>query len=113
MSGKGLGDLERLALLAVLRLGDQAYAVSVRREIAEHTGRAASRGAVFVTLDRLERKGYLRSHMSEPTPERGGKAKRMFQVQASGIEALSTSLREIRELTRGLQVEGLPEWATS
>lgn len=113
MSGQGLGDLERLAMLAVLRLGDQAYAVSVRREIQETTGRSASRGAVFVTLDRLERKGYLRSHKSEPTPERGGKAKRMFQVEAHGIEALSASLREIREMSRGLQVEGLPEWAAS
>ena len=113
MSGQGLGDLERLALLAVLRLGDEAYAVSVRREISENTGRAASRGAVFVTLDRLERKGYLRSHMSDPTPERGGKAKRMFQVEAQGIEALSRSLQEIREMSRGLQVEGLPDWATS
>jgi DNA-binding PadR family transcriptional regulator len=113
MSGQGLGDLERLALLAVLRLGDEAYAVSVRREIAEHTGRQASRGAVFVTLDRLERKGYLRSHMSEPTPERGGKAKRMFQVEAAGIEALAVSLQEIRDLSLGLDVEGLPDWATS
>lgn len=112
MSGQGLGDLERLALLAVLRLRDEAYAVSVRREIEENTGRQASRGAVFVTLDRLERKGYLRSHMSAPTPERGGKAKRMFQVQSGGIEALAVSLNEIRDMSLGLDVEGLPEWAT-
>ncbi|MDH3223477.1 MAG: PadR family transcriptional regulator [Gemmatimonadota bacterium] len=113
MSAKGLGDLERLSLLAVLRLGSEAYAVSVRRELLERAGRKASRGAVFVTLDRLERKGYLRSQMGEPTPERGGKAKRMFKVEPKGVAALAASLQEIRDMTRGLDVDGLPRWATA
>lgn len=103
MSGSGLGDLEQLVLLAVLRLAPDAYAVSVRDEIEARAGRDVTRGSVFVTLDRLERKGYLRSEKGEPTPERGGKAKRMFTVEMKGLEALRTSLGEIRAMTAGIE----------
>lgn len=103
MAGGGLGDLEKLALLAVMRLGEGAYAVSVRREIEERTGRVVSRGAVYTTLDRLRRKGYLGSAMSEPTPERGGKAKRIFWVTAPGVASLQSALDGISSLLDGLE----------
>lgn len=108
MSHQGLGDLEQLVLLAVLRLAPQAYAVSVRDEIQARAGRTVSRGAVYVTLDRLQRKGFLRSEKSAPTPERGGKAKRMFSLESSGREALQASLREIRGMTDGLDESTMP-----
>jgi DNA-binding PadR family transcriptional regulator len=98
----GLGDLEQLVLLAVLRLGETAYAVSVREEIENRTGRAMSRGAVYVTLDRMERKGYLRSRLGEPTAERGGKAKRLYTVAAAGMKALRAALRDTQSMLEGL-----------
>ena len=112
MSHQGLGDLEQLVLLAVLRLAPRAYAVSVRDEIRSRAGRTVSRGAVYVTLDRLQRKGYLRSEMSAPTPERGGKARRMFSLEAPGLAALQESLKEIREMTEGLDEATLPGWSS-
>jgi len=71
-----IGEFEHMVLLAVLRLGDDAYAVTVREEILTHTGRHVSRGSIYITLDRLETKGYLKSRLGEPTAERGGRAKR-------------------------------------
>ena len=97
-----LGDLEQLVLLAVLRLNDNAYAVPVRAEICERAGRDVSRGAIQVTLDRLERKGLLRSRLGEPTAERGGKAKRMFTVTAGGSKALRAALDGTRAMLDGL-----------
>lgn len=89
-SAKGLlGELEQLALLAVLRLGENAYPVAIRDEIERRTGIALGRGSVYVALDRLDRKGYLTSWFGEPTPERGGKAKRVFEVTAAGKRALA------------------------
>lgn len=102
MASQGLGDFEQLVLLAVLRLSGDAYAVSVRDEIEARTGRTVSRGAVYVTLDRLERKGLLASELGDPTPERGGKAKRLFAVRPDGMAALRASLSEIRRMASGL-----------
>jgi DNA-binding PadR family transcriptional regulator len=102
METHGLGELEQLVLLAVIRLGDAAYAVSVREEIARRTGREISRGAVYVTLDRMERKGYLRSKLGSPTPERGGKAKRLFTVAAPGLKVLRASLDGTQAMLEGL-----------
>jgi DNA-binding PadR family transcriptional regulator len=91
-SEKGLlGELEQLVLLAVVRLGEAAYAVSIRDEIEDRTGIALGRGTVYVTLDRLDRKGYVTSWFSEPTAERGGKAKRCFRVSAAGRRALEAA----------------------
>ena len=97
-----LGDLEQLVLLAVLRLNDTAYAVSVRTEILGRAGRDVSRGAIQVTLDRLERKGLLRSRLGEPTAERGGKAKRMFTMTSAGSKALQSALDGTRAMLEGL-----------
>src|ERR1700680_1713496 len=88
-SEKGLlGELEQLVLLAILRLGEAAYAVSIRDEILERTGVSLARASVYVTLDRLDLKGYVHSWFGDPTPERGGKAKRCFRVLAAGHRAL-------------------------
>lgn len=92
-------------LLAVLRLGDGAYAVAVRDEIAERTQSDPSRGAVSVTLDRLDRKGYLQSRLGEPTAERGGKAKRLYTLAAPGRHALRSTLQGTRSMLQGLPPE--------
>ena len=102
MTGQSLGELERLVLLAVVRLGDDAYAVGVRDEIARRAGRSITRGAIYTTLDRLQRKGFLSSRMSEPRPERGGKARRLFRMEPAGRDALKASLDEIASMARML-----------
>lgn len=90
-SEKGLlGELEQLVLLATARI-DQAYAVSIRDEIEARTGIKLGRSSVYVTLDRLDRKGYVSSWLGEPTPERGGKARRCFRVTAAGQRALAAA----------------------
>jgi PadR family transcriptional regulator PadR len=88
-SNDRLGRFEELVLLALVRLRENAYGVMIRREIAERTGRDVSFGAVYTTLERLERKGYVSSRVGEPTPERGGRAKRYFRIEAPGIRALN------------------------
>lgn len=107
-----LGNLEQLVLLAVLRLGDGAYAVAVRDAIAERTQTDPSRGAVSVTLDRLERKGLLRSRLGEPTAERGGKAKRLYLLTAPGRQALQASLQGTQAMLQGLPPEIAPGGST-
>jgi len=106
-SEKGLlGELEQLVLLAVLHQGDGAYAVSIRDEIEHRTGIALGRGSVYVTLDRLDRKGYVSSFMSEPTAERGGKAKRCFRLSASGQKALAAAEAAIARMRVARPVRG-------
>jgi PadR family transcriptional regulator PadR len=91
-SEKGLlGELEQLVLLAVIHQPDDAYAVSIRDDIEARTGIELGRGSVYVTLDRLDRKGYVTSWMGEPTAERGGKAKRCFRITATGKKALAAA----------------------
>ena len=98
-----LGEFEHVVLLSVLRLGDDAYAVSIRDEIGRCTGRDASRGSVYITLDRLETKGYLRSRLADATPERGGRAKRYYALRPRAVEALKESRRALVALWRGLE----------
>ena len=98
-----LGEFEQVVLLAVLRLGDEAYAVSIGDEILRCTGRDVSRGSIYITLDRLETKGYLRSRLADPTPERGGRAKRYYSLRPRAIEALRDSRRALVALWRGLE----------
>ena len=103
--GELLGSLEHIVLLAVARLGTDAYGMTVRQEIQTRTGRDLSIGAVYATLERLERKGFISSRKGEPTAERGGRAKRHFQIEADGEQALATSQDAIRKMT-----VGLPRW---
>jgi PadR family transcriptional regulator len=98
-----LGEFEQVVLLAVLRLGDDAYAVPVHDEILRCTGRDVSRGSIYITLDRLETKGYLRSRLADPTPERGGRAKRYYTLRPRALEALRENRRALVALWRGLE----------
>jgi DNA-binding PadR family transcriptional regulator len=93
-----LGRFEELLLLALVRLGETAYGVTIRREIAERTGRDVSFGAVYTTLERLARKGYVSSRMGDPTPERGGRAKKYFRIEAPGIRALERSRETVMRM---------------
>ena len=98
-----LGEFEHVVLLSILRLGDDAYAVSIRDEIARCTGRDVSRGSVYITLDRLETKGYLRSRLADATAERGGRAKRYYALRPRAVDALKESRRALVALWRGLE----------
>jgi DNA-binding PadR family transcriptional regulator len=98
-----LGEFEHVVLLAVWRLVEDAYAVAIRDEIEDCTGRAITRGSVYITLDRLETKGYLRSWLADPTPERGGRAKRYYSLRPVAIAALKENRRTLLALWRGLE----------
>ena len=97
-----LGDFEQLVLLALLRLGDDAYGVPIRAEIRDRGGRAVSLGSVYKTLERLEIKGYVSSVVGEPTNERGGRRKKYFRLESHGRRVLQHSLAALRRMTSGL-----------
>jgi PadR family transcriptional regulator, regulatory protein PadR len=98
-----LGGFENLLLLAILRLDDRAYGVTIRRTLLEEAGKDVAIGAIYTGLDRLEQKGFVRSWNGEPTPERGGKAKKFYRVTAQGKKALHEMHRAIRRLSQGLE----------
>ena len=98
-----LGEFELLVLLAMLSLGDAAYPVSIARDIQARTGRKASRTAVLITLSRLEDKALVSSRYGEPTPERGGRSKRLFTARPRGLEAIRHTLERIETMTAGLE----------
>jgi len=98
-----LGSLEHVVLLAVLRLGAQAYGMNVLRDIKAATGCSLSIGAVYATLVRLESKGLLNSFEGEPTAERGGRAKRYFRLTAKGKAALRSTREMLRKMSIGIQ----------
>jgi PadR family transcriptional regulator PadR len=102
----GLGEFEQIILLAILRLGDEAYGVTIQAEIARHTGRAPSPGALYTTLDRVEEKGFIVSRLGDPTPQRGGRAKRYFKVTKAGVEAVRRAQRAYKSLLDGLKIIG-------
>ena len=98
-----LGEFEQMVLLAILRVGDEAYAIPVREEIEQRTGRAVARGALYTALERLEAKKCLRSHMSAPLPERGGRSRRYYAVTPAGLAALRASRDALLALWRGVE----------
>ena len=105
MSGRDyLGEFEHIIVLALLRLEDRAYGVTVRQEIEFRIKREVSIGAVYATLDRLETKGYVKSHRGDPTPERGGRSKRFFRVTAKGMTAVNRTQRALQTMTKGLEL---------
>lgn len=109
MSGESyLGELEQLVMLAVMRLTDGAYGVTVRDAIEAETGRDLSFGSVYKTLNRLEAKGCISSRVGEPTAERGGRRKRLYRPEAAGIAAVRRSLDALRRLADGLETERSP-----
>jgi PadR family transcriptional regulator PadR len=103
MADAYLGEFEQIVLLAILRLKDDAYAVPIREEIEARTARSVARGALYTALDRLESKRCLRSRMSEPLPERGGRSRRYFVVTPAGISALRASRQALLQLWNGLE----------
>ena len=105
--GEYLGEFEHMVLLAVLRLGDAAYGARVRIELETVTGRSPAIGAVHATLERLERKELVTSWMGKPTAERGGKAKRHFKINASGVAALKEARATLDRLHAGVALRAL------
>jgi PadR family transcriptional regulator PadR len=98
-----LGEFEQMILLAVLQCGDDAYGVTVQEELAKRTKRKVASGAIYMTLDRLEKKGLLASRLTEPTAERGGRSKRCYSVTKPAIAALKQSRRALISLWDGLE----------
>jgi PadR family transcriptional regulator PadR len=97
-----LGELEQLVLLALLHLGDDAYGVSVQDELKQRAGRRTTLGTVYTTLGRLEDKGYVTTRLGEPTPARGGRRKKHYQVTAAGRTAVQRSLAALKRMAGGL-----------
>ena len=105
-SSSPLGEFEQIVLLAILRLGEKAYGVTILMEIAACTGRRPSSGALYTTLDRLQAKGLVRSRMGDPTPQRGGRAKRLIYVTRKGRSAVTNAQRSYQSLLQGLGLLG-------
>jgi PadR family transcriptional regulator PadR len=102
-----LGGVELMVLLALIRLGDDAYGVPIADEIEASSGRSVSVGSVYITLGRLERKGLVSSRLGEPTAERGGRAKTYFRPTAKGLREVRLARRTLMRLWRGVpRLEG-------
>lgn len=100
-----LGQFEQLILLSLVRLGDDAYGATIRRDIADRTDQDVSVGAVYTTLDRLEQKGYVSSRLGDPTPERGGRRKKFYRLEPPGAAALRQTREAYRRMVEGLSEE--------
>jgi DNA-binding PadR family transcriptional regulator len=98
-----LGEFEQLLLLAVIRAGDDACGPTLREVVRERTRRVLSPGAIYTGLDRLERRGFVRSRLGEPTPERGGKRKRFYQLHPAGLAALRETQAGLAVMAQGLK----------
>ena len=97
-----LGDFEQLILFALIRLGADAYGVTIRNQIEARTGRAVSPGALYTALDRLEKRGLVASRLGDPTPQRGGKRKRLYTLQPAGERALARVYESMRLMASGV-----------
>ena len=102
MGKKFLGEFEELVLLSILKLGKNAYGVIIAATIEEATDKKVSTGALYTTLSRLEEKGYISSHLGEPTGSSGGRAKRFFELEIAGKQALMSSQETRRKLSADL-----------
>jgi PadR family transcriptional regulator PadR len=103
--GDYLGEFEQMVLLALLRLKDNAYGVTVRREIQSRTDRQVAIGAVYACLERLERKGYVTSSISQPEPVPGGRSKKYFTLTRPGAEALRHARDMVHRMTEDVAVD--------
>jgi PadR family transcriptional regulator PadR len=99
-----LGEFELMVLLAVLHAGEDANGSAILNELQTRSGRAVARGALYVTLDRLEAKGLLGSKADTATPARGGRPRRYYQLRAAGRDALTDSLDSLARMQRGLKL---------
>ena len=102
MPRHNLGELEQLLVLAILRLGGEPYGAAIRAVILERVGRSITPGAIYPTLDRLEARGLLRSRVGDPTPERGGRARRHFKVTPAGLREIRRSWQQTASLAAGV-----------
>lgn len=102
MSRESLGNFELMVLLAVLRVGDDAYGVPIAEELEATTGRDVLLGSVYAALERLEAKGLIASRLGEPTAERGGRAKKHVKVTARGLRVVRETQRALTSLWRGI-----------
>jgi PadR family transcriptional regulator, regulatory protein PadR len=100
-----LGEFEQLILFALLRLGDEAYGVTVRDEIESRTGREISAGAVYTALERLETRGFVSSWFGEPTAARGGRRKRHYRIEPAGQRALRRAYQGVQSMARGVRIK--------
>jgi DNA-binding PadR family transcriptional regulator len=107
MASESLGEFEQVVLLAILRLGEDAYGVSIRDQIAACTTRDPSPGSLYTTLDRLEENGFVTSRYGDPTPQRGGRAKRFFTVTQKGVTTLARVQRGYQKLLQGIHLPGV------
>ncbi len=98
---RGLGEFEQLLLFAVLRLGDRAYGVRIRQEIASQTGRDVAAGAVYTGLDRLSARGFVSSKEAEAAPSRGGRRRKYYRLEPPGARALDASYSNVRSMAAG------------
>ena len=97
-----LGDFEQIVLLAMVRLGPDAYGATIRREIEARTGRELAISAVYITLDRLENKGFVKSRIGDPTPQRGGRRRKHFALLPAGQRAITQVCRTFSQMVEGL-----------
>ena len=102
MSHDSLGEFEQVILLAIVQLGKEAYGTTIRREIEARTGREIAIGALYTALERLERKGFVSSSMSDPLPQRGGRSRREFELRPAGAAALKRSRDLLAKMWDGL-----------
>jgi PadR family transcriptional regulator PadR len=99
------GEFEQVVLLAIARLKDEAYGMAIREEIADRTGRDVGIGSVYSALDRMEAKGFVSSSLGDPTPERGGRAKRFYRLEREGALALHRARKMFASLWDGLELD--------
>ena len=111
MPTPSVGSLELAALLAVARLGNEAYGLAVRQDLADRSGKDYSVGAIYTTLQRLEDKGLLSSRASDPLPVRGGRSRRQFRVTSAGARAIRDAERQSASMGAGVVTRGRPELA--
>jgi PadR family transcriptional regulator PadR len=104
MSRESLGHFELLVLLALLRQGEEAYGVPIANALEQSTGKRVILASVYNTLERLEQKGLVRSAMGDPTPERGGRAKRYFSMTTAGLREVRAAKKALTKLWRGIPV---------
>lgn len=100
--GKSLGEFEQMILFALVSLGDDAYGASIRREIVRRTGREVSAGAVYTVLDRLQSSGLVRSTVGSPTPERGGRRRKYYELRPDGARLLQSTRDRMQRMEAGL-----------
>lgn len=105
MTRQTLGEFEHLLLVAVLRLGEGAYGVTMKAEIEGQTGRSVTLGAIYPTMDRLEARGFVTSSMSAPTGGRGGRSRRVFRITPAGVDAAQNAFAVFQSMWDGVETK--------